>query len=54
MVLAYMQRTARSCNGAGGNSTFLRVAQSLVILLLRSVSALYTDGSQDIFCETRT
>ena len=35
-------------------STFLRVAQSLVILLLCSVSALHTHGSQDIACETQT
>jgi hypothetical protein len=54
MVLAYMQRTARSGYSAGGHSTFLRVAQPLVILQLRSVYALHADGSQDIFRETQT
>src|SRR6266566_6103970 len=51
MVLAYMQRKARSCSDASGHPTFLRVAQPVVLLLLRGLSALHSAGGASIFRE---
>src|SRR5258708_30682604 len=46
MVLAFMQSTTRSCHAAGSPSTFLCVAQPVIILLRRGLFALLADGSQ--------
>src|SRR5258708_26769946 len=46
MVLAFMQSTTRSCHAAGSPSTFLCVAQPVIILLLRVPFTLLADGSQ--------
>src|SRR5712691_6178751 len=53
MVLAYMQRTTRSRDGSSDHSIVFRMAQPLVLLLLRSVSTLHANGSQNISCETQ-
>src|SRR5258708_32416591 len=46
MVLAFMQSTTRSCHAAGSPSTFLCMAQPVIILLRRGLFALLADGSQ--------
>src|SRR5260370_3080706 len=54
MVLAFVQRTTRSCHAAGGPSPVLRVAQPAIILLLRSLSALHTACNKGLSGEEQT
>src|SRR5260221_12931814 len=48
MVLAFVQRTTRSCHAAGGPSPVLRVAETALILFLRSLSPLHNACNTDL------